>query len=189
MNPILLLDNYDSFTYNLKHLIEKSGEVSVVVVKNDQIHLSELSRYSKLVLSPGPGLPSEAGQMPEVLKACPPEMPILGVCLGLQAIGLHFGARLKNLNRVVHGRASPIRVLEPSNLFAGCPEVFHAGRYHSWVIDEQSLPPELVITSVDEEGCIMSLRHQSRPVCGVQFHPESILSDCGEKIIGNWLNS
>jgi len=189
MNKILLLDNYDSFTHNLQHLIEKSGVYTVEIVKNDKVDLSTLHMYSKVVLSPGPGIPSQAGYMPELLDAYASLKPILGVCLGMQAIAEHFGCKLKNLNRVFHGIATPIHVLERSGLFANCPVTFHAARYHSWVIDEKNIPPDLVVTAVDENGYIMGIRHSTLPVFGVQFHPESVLSEHGETIITNWLNS
>jgi anthranilate synthase component II len=189
MNSILLLDNYDSFTHNLQHLIEKSGKATVEVVKNDTVDLNRLHVYSKLVLSPGPGIPSQAGAMPELLAACASLKPILGVCLGMQAIAEHFGCKLKNLDRVFHGIATPIHVLEQKGLFTNCPHTFNAARYHSWVVDEKNLPPDLVVTALDDKGYIMGLRHKTLPVCGVQFHPESILSEFGETIISNWLNS
>ncbi len=189
MDTILLLDNYDSFTHNLQHLIEKAGDKTVHVVKNDRVELKKVNAYSKILLSPGPGIPSQAGLMPELLKNYALLKPILGVCLGMQAIGEHFGCKLKNLNHVFHGIATPIHVLEKSGLFSGCPDTFNAARYHSWVIDEKNIPPDLVVTAVDENGYIMGVRHKTLPVCGVQFHPESILSECGETIISNWLCS
>jgi len=189
MRKILLLDNYDSFTHNLQHLIEKSGNYEVEVVKNDELDLCRVAAYSKIVLSPGPGIPSEAGIMPKLIAEYATQKPMLGVCLGMQAIGEHFGCKLKNLSRVFHGIATPIHVKEKSVLFANCPDVFTAARYHSWVIDEKTLQPEIVVTAVDENGLIMGLRHQTLPICGVQFHPESILSEFGEEIIASWLNS
>lgn len=189
MKTILLLDNYDSFTHNLQHLIEKVGTDKVEVVKNDQVHPDELEIYDKIVLSPGPGIPSRAGRMPDIIEKYALHKPILGVCLGMQAIGEHFSCRLKNLSRVYHGLATPIHVLEKNGLFSNCPSVFKAARYHSWVIDENSIPADMVVTAVDENGLVMGIRHKTLPVCGVQFHPESILSECGETILANWLNS
>lgn len=189
MKTILLLDNYDSFTHNLRHLIEKAADVEVQVFKNDELSLDKVNAYSKIVLSPGPGIPSQAGVMPELLKTFFAHKPILGVCLGMQAIAEQFGAQLKNLQQVFHGLATPIHVLEGSGLFYNCPSTFKAARYHSWVMDEKQVPPELVVTAVDDKGYIMGIRHKTLPVCGVQFHPESILSECGETIVRNWLNS
>lgn len=189
MQSILLLDNHDSFTHNLRHLIEKAGNVSVNVIKNNELNFEFVERHSRIVLSPGPGIPSQAGSMPELLKRFVQHKPFFGVCLGMQAICECFGGKLKNLERVYHGIATPIRVVEQAGLFYNCPQVFYAARYHSWVLDEKCLPPELVITAVDEQGYIMGIRHKTLPVCGVQFHPESILSECGATIVGNWLNS
>lgn len=184
---LLMLDNYDSFTYNLVHLVEKVSDISFDVVKNDQLSLAAVEQYDKILLSPGPGLPSEAGIMPELLKAYASKKSILGVCLGLQAIGENFGSPLKNLNRVYHGIASPVHLVQPDPLFESCPSTFLAGRYHSWVIDEQTTNPNLVVTAVDENGFIMAARHTTYNVRGVQFHPESILSEHGDIILKNWL--
>jgi anthranilate synthase component II len=185
---LLVLDNYDSFTYNLVHLVEKVSDMDVNVVKNNQISLDEVEAYDKVLLSPGPGLPSEAGIMPELLKRYAHKKSILGVCLGLQAIGEAFGSPLKNLNQVYHGVAGPIRLVEIDPLFEHCPESFLGGRYHSWVIDETYPNPNLLVTAVDEKGLIMAARHRVYDVRGVQFHPESILSEHGETLIKNWLN-
>jgi anthranilate synthase component 2 len=189
MKTILLLDNYDSFTHNLQHLIEKSGHAITKVIKNDAVKLDELGSFDKLVLSPGPGLPSQAGQLLKVIETYASLKPMLGVCLGMQAIAEHFGCQLKNLNHVYHGIATSIHVMEKEGLFANCPDVFMAARYHSWVIDKTTLHPDLVITAVDENGLIMGIRHKTLPLCGVQFHPESILSEYGDTLIANWLNS
>lgn len=186
---LLVLDNYDSFTYNLVHLIEKTSNLPFDVVKNDQIALPEIEKYSKILLSPGPGLPSQAGIMPELLKAYSAKKSILGVCLGLQAIGETFGCRLKNLETVFHGLATPVKLTAQDVLFEKCPASFVAGRYHSWVIDEKTIPPDLIVTAVDEHNHIMALKHQQFDVRGVQFHPESILSEYGEQILHNWLHS
>ena len=185
---LLILDNYDSFTYNLVHLVEKHTDLPLDVFKNDAITIEQAQRYDRILLSPGPGLPSEAGIMPQLLKALPLTTPVLGVCLGLQAIGEATHSSLKNLHRVFHGVATPISITEPDPLFINCPPTFNVGRYHSWVIDERRLSPDLKITARDEQGFIMAIRHRHRPWCGVQFHPESILSEYGDQIIANWLH-
>ena len=185
---LLILDNYDSFTYNLVHLIEKISDVSFMVVRNDKIKLADVQIFNKILLSPGPGLPINAGIMPELLKQYGATKSILGVCLGLQAIGEAYGASLKNLDTVYHGLATPVTVVGDDVLFKNCPKTFTVGRYHSWVINNQSLPTDLQITSVDEEGNIMAAKHAALDVRGVQFHPESILSEHGEIIMKNWLD-
>jgi len=185
---LLILDNYDSFTYNLVHLIEKVSDISFDVVRNDKISLEEINQYSKILLSPGPGLPSEAGIMPELLKQYHTTKSIFGVCLGLQAIAESFNSPLRNLSKVVHGMATPVILKESDKLFQDCPSTFKVGRYHSWVIDETKVSSDLIVTAVDEENQIMAARHKHNDVCGVQFHPESILSEYGETIIRNWLS-
>lgn len=185
---LLVIDNYDSFTYNLVHLVEKVSSIPFDVVKNDQIGIDQVAAYNKILLSPGPGLPSEAGIMPEVIKRYHQQKSIFGVCLGLQAIGQSFGCKLKNLSQVYHGIAMPVNVINNDSLFNHCPARFAGGRYHSWVIDQQTLTPELEVTAVDDEQWIMALRHRRWDVSGVQFHPESILSEYGETIIHNWVN-
>ena len=186
---LLVLDNYDSFTYNLVHLIEKVSDISFEVIRNDKISLQEVNNFDKILLSPGPGLPEDAGIMPELLKNYGSKKNILGVCLGFQAIGENFGASLKNLPTVFHGLATPIKVVQEDILFKNCPTTFTVGRYHSWVINNQSLPEEFEITAVDEDGNIMAGRHKTLNVRGVQFHPESILSEYGEMMMRNWLES
>lgn len=186
---LLVLDNYDSFTYNLVHLVEKTSDIPFNVVMNDKISLAEINAYDKILLSPGPGLPSDAGIMPELLRAYSHTKSILGICLGLQAIGQNFGCRLKNLDKVYHGVATPVYLKSSDNLFKDCPASFQAGRYHSWAIDEEVVnTKEMEVTAVDGHGLIMAARHRQYDVKGLQFHPESILSDCGETIIKNWLN-
>ncbi|MBK6836036.1 MAG: aminodeoxychorismate/anthranilate synthase component II [Bacteroidetes bacterium] len=185
---ILLLDNYDSFTYNLKHLVEKVGEEEVIVKRNDEIELNQINNYSSIILSPGPGLPKDAGIMPDLLKQYFNEKKILGVCLGMQAIGEFFGAELKNLNKVVHGEAVRMDVIEESPLFKNCPANFFVARYHSWVIDNSLPVNELQILAEDEEQEIMAIQHINLPIYGVQFHPESILSQYGENLMKNWLS-
>lgn len=184
---ILVLDNYDSFTYNLVHLLEKVCDHTIEVHRNDKISLAEIGRFDKILLSPGPGVPEEAGILLDVIKTYAGKKSILGVCLGLQAIGESFGATLKNLDHVFHGVATPVQIIKEDVLFAGCPQEFKAGRYHSWVIDAQGLPDCLEITATDPVGNIMAVRHKTLDVKGVQFHPESILSEYGETIIGNWI--
>jgi anthranilate synthase component 2 len=186
---LLILDNYDSFTYNLVHLIEKVSEIPFDVIRNDKISLTEINQYQKILLSPGPGLPKEAGIMPELLKTYTTQKSILGVCLGMQAIGEHFGGKLENLQEVCHGQSKPIFIKDNDSLFKHCPESFKVGRYHSWVLSNHSFPSELRVTSVDENGNIMSIAHRTLNIKGVQFHPESILSEYGEQIIKNWLSN
>jgi anthranilate synthase component II len=186
---LLVLDNYDSFTYNLVHLIEKVSDISFDVVKNDKISLTEINNYTKILLSPGPGLPAQAGIMPNLLQTFYQTKSIFGVCLGLQAIGELFGASLKNLDKVHHGLATPIHIISDDFIFEGCPKTFHAGRYHSWVIDSESLTENLLVTAVDDSNTIMAAKHKEFDVRGVQFHPESILSENGELIIKNWLST
>lgn len=185
---LLVLDNYDSFTYNLVHLIEKVSNISFDVIKNDKISLEEVNQYSKILLSPGPGLPSEAGIMPELLKSYHTNKTIFGVCLGFQAIGETFHSPLRNLATVVHGMATPVILKQSDKLFQDCPATFKVGRYHSWVIDEEKISDDLIVTAVDEGNLIMAARHKHFDVRGVQFHPESILSEHGETIIRNWLD-
>jgi anthranilate synthase component II len=185
---LLILDNYDSFTYNLVHLIEKVSRIPFDIIKNDGISISEIAAYDKILLSPGPGLPSEAGIMPLVLKEYSSIKSIFGVCLGMQAIGEAFSSPLKNLPTVFHGMATPVMLLEEDILFQDVPKKFKVGRYHSWVIDENKISPDLIITCKDENGLIMAVKHKNYDVRGVQFHPESILSEHGETIIKNWLS-
>lgn len=186
---LLVLDNYDSFTYNLVHLVEKVSNIQFDVYRNDKITLEEVGQYDKILLSPGPGLPKDAGIMPELVKKYSSGKSILGVCLGLQAIGESFGAQLMNLDTVYHGIASPVSIIEKDILFENCPVRFMAGRYHSWVVANSGLPKELIVTAVDEQNNIMALKHKTYDVRGVQFHPESILSEFGETILRNWLNA
>lgn len=184
---LLILDNYDSFTYNLVHLIEKVSNIEFDIKQNNKIELSAITDYDKILLSPGPGLPKDAGLMIEVIKTYGHSKDILGVCLGLQGIGEAFGAKLKNIDPVCHGIATPINVIKDDPIFNNCPRTFTVGRYHSWVVDEKELPSELSITAIDENGYIMALKHRLYNIRGVQFHPESILSNFGETILSNWL--
>lgn len=185
---IALIDNYDSFTYNLVHYLEDLG-AEVVVFRNDAFELQELENFNKIVLSPGPGLPDDAGLLKEVIKKYATTKDILGVCLGLQAIAEVFGGTLCNLEHVFHGVASEVECCEIDLLFEGLPTKFSVGRYHSWVVDRQTLPLSLVITTIDSNGSIMSLKHKELKVRGVQFHPESILTPFGKKMLKNWLNN
>ena len=192
MQKILVFDNYDSFTYNLVHLVAQFPNVTIDVFRNDEIPLEAVAAYDKIILSPGPGIPSEAGMLLDLIKEYAPSKSILGVCLGHQAIGQSFGGTLVNLATVYHGVATPI-LLEPSStgsnnyLFDELPNEIIVGRYHSWVISDQQFPTDLEITARDSNGYIMALQHRSFDVQGVQFHPESILTPDGEKIIHNWL--
>lgn len=186
---ILVLDNYDSFTYNLVYIIRQLGYGDRMdVFRNDKISLEDVAQYDKILLSPGPGIPSEAGIMPELLKRYAAEKSILGVCLGHQAIGEAFGGSLINLSEVLHGVASQVKV-ERDLLFEGIPDTFPIGRYHSWVIDESTLSSDLEVIAKTPDGQIMAVRHKQFAVRGVQFHPESILTENGVKIIQNWLES
>lgn len=182
----VIIDNYDSFTYNLAHLVKELG-AEVSVVRNDQFRLSELKPFDKIILSPGPGIPTEAGLLMDVIDAYASVKPILGVCLGHQAIGEYFGGKLTNLSQVFHGIASTISITAPDYIYKELPAQVQVGRYHSWVIDNEGLPDCLEVTSVSEEGQIMSLRHKQYDVRGIQYHPESVLTPEGRKIIANWL--
>jgi anthranilate synthase component 2 len=192
---ILVFDNYDSFTYNLVHLVEKIIGEKVDVFRNDQIALEDVQVYDKIILSPGPGIPSEAGLLLPLIKQYAASKSILGVCLGHQAIGEAFGGNLVNLSAVFHGVASPVHIIpqNPRNtsvnadLFNGLKDGFMAGRYHSWVIDPNGFPKALEITATDANGHIMALRHRTLDILGVQFHPESVLTPDGELIMRNWL--
>ncbi|HEY6977544.1 MAG TPA: aminodeoxychorismate/anthranilate synthase component II [Chitinophagaceae bacterium] len=204
---ILVFDNYDSFTYNLVHLVEKILHYKVDVYRNDQIPLEKVKEYDKIILSPGPGIPVEAGLLLPLIKEYAGSKSILGVCLGHQAIGEAFGGKLINLSTVYHGVATPVRVVSSGlsvadnsfnslrtthhaskNLFEGLPGEFEAGRYHSWIVSRENFPVELKITAEDDNGYIMGLQHKTYDVQGVQFHPESVLTPMGEKIMRNWLS-
>lgn len=185
----LVFDNYDSFTYNIVHTLRQLG-ISPDVVRNDKIDLEDIEQYDKIVLSPGPGIPTEAGLLMPLLDRYASTKSILGVCLGHQAIGQHFGAKLRNLSKVYHGLQTPINItVNDDYLFDGLPQNINVGRYHSWVVDADGLPPELEITAADENGEIMALRHRKLDIRGVQFHPESILTPDGIKIIENWVKN
>lgn len=188
MKKILILDNYDSFTYNIVHLVNELG-YETEVFRNDRIDIEGVGKYDRIILSPGPGIPSEAGIMPEVIRRYAPEKNILGICLGEQAIGECFGAKLENLPEVYHGVCTPVRVTAPEKMFNGLGDRFEVGRYHSWVVSRQEFPEDLVITAEDADRRIMALAHRRYNVRGVQFHPESILTPVGHRIMSNWLKS
>jgi anthranilate synthase component 2 len=187
---VLLLDNYDSFTYNLLHLVEQFDGVEIDIWRNDKIELEKVNDYDKILLSPGPGLPKEAGILLPLIKAYAGKKSILGICLGMQAIGEVFGATLFNLDKVQHGVANITTVIDESEiLYKEIPKQFKTGRYHSWMVSREHLPDVLKITSVDEQNNIMSLRHSALDVRGVQFHPESILTEYGYELMKNWIES
>ena len=194
---ILMIDNYDSFTYNLVHLVEKITKTKVTVFRNDELPLEKVKEYDKIILSPGPGIPSEAGLLLPLIKEYAATKSILGVCLGHQAIGEAFGATLTNLSSPFHGIATPIQFVNDrknanqlvNNLFEGMPSEFIVGRYHSWVVSDQNFPEELSITATEANGFIMALEHKKYDVQGVQFHPESVLTPMGEQILKNWLKN
>lgn len=187
MMKILLFDNYDSFTYNLLHIVRELG-VACDVRRNDQLTLDEVEAYDKILLSPGPGIPEEAGLLLPLIRRYAPTKSILGICLGEQAIGEAFGAKLENLSEVYHGVTSEIEVIADEPLFAGLGTRFTAGRYHSWVVSREAFPACLEVTAVDAiEHQIMGLRHRTYDVKGIQFHPESVLTPQGQLIIRNWL--
>ncbi|WP_286968944.1 anthranilate synthase component II [Flavobacterium sp. UBA4854] len=188
MKKILVIDNYDSFTYNLVHYLEDLN-CEVTVYRNDEFDIDEIAGFEKILLSPGPGIPDEAGLLKAVIQKYSPTKSILGVCLGQQAIGEVFGGTLSNLDKVYHGVATNVKTLvDDEILFEGLGNEFEVGRYHSWVVDN-NLPEDLEATSVDENGQIMSLRHKNYDVRGVQFHPESVLTPNGKRILENWIKS
>lgn len=184
---IVIIDNYDSFTYNLSHLVKELG-AEVTVLRNDQFRLSELEAYDKIILSPGPGIPAEAGLLLDVIRTYAGRKPMLGVCLGHQAIGEAFGAKLENLSSVFHGIASPCHIIADDPLFNGLKRDITIGRYHSWVVSKEGLPSCLEVTAESDEGQIMALRHREYNIHGIQFHPESVLTPEGRQMIANWLS-
>lgn len=184
---IVIIDNYDSFVYNLSHLLKELG-AEVTVKRNDQFRLEELEEFDKILLSPGPGVPEEAGLLLDVIRKYAGKKPILGVCLGEQAIGEVYGGKLTNLDEVFHGIQSPVSLTATDYLFEGLPSTVQVGRYHSWVVDQKDFPDCLEVTAVSEEGYIMALRHRTLDVRGVQFHPESVLTPEGKQILGNWIH-
>jgi anthranilate synthase component II len=185
---VLVFDNYDSFTYNLVHYVRKITGTDVDVFRNDEISLDQIGKYDKIILSPGPGIPDEANLLKPLISEYGPSKSILGVCLGLQAIAEVYGGKLSNLENVFHGVATTMEQEEKDDiLFRGIPHFFEAGRYHSWIVDDEGLPPCLKVSSRDDSGKIMSLFHTSHDVRGMQFHPESVLTPLGENMIINWL--
>ena len=187
---ILVIDNYDSFTYNLVHYIKNVTGKMPDVKRNDKITASEAMKYNKILLSPGPGIPDEAGNLKDIIKTCAPEKSLFGVCLGMQAIAEVFGGTLINLNKVYHGVTSPIsKTKEHEPVFNNIPDNFEGARYHSWIVSNDNLPDKLKITAVDNKNMIMALKHSEYNVKGVQFHPESILTEYGGMIIKNWIES
>jgi len=188
-NKILIIDNYDSFTYNLVHLVNEIG-LQCEVWRNDKFNIDDVAAYDRIILSPGPGIPSEAGLLMEVIEKYSPTKSIFGVCLGQQAIAEVFGGKLYNLSQPMHGIATPIKVTDKNErLFAGLPESFKVGRYHSWVVDGNALPDVFSVTAIDEaDNSLMALSHKEYDVRGVQFHPESILTEYGRKMMQNWIS-
>ena len=184
---IVIIDNYDSFTYNLSHLVKELG-ADVTVYRNDQFELRDLETFNKIILSPGPGIPEEAGLLLDVIKAYKGKKPILGVCLGHQAIGEVFGGELTNLSEVFHGVATEGTQFGHDEIFKGLPRRIMMGRYHSWVVSKENFPDCLEITAESDEGQIMALKHKNYDIRGIQFHPESVLTPDGKTIIRNWIN-
>lgn len=183
----LLLDNYDSFTYNVLQLLNRIGYNDIDVIRNDKISVEEAEKYDRIILSPGPGIPSEAGILLPLIEKYYKSKPILGICLGHQAIGEVFGGTLVNLDEVYHGISSEITILDNSVIFKGLPDKIEVGRYHSWVVDSKNFPSDLKITAVSDENLVMGLAHKEYPVFGVQFHPESILTPEGEIMLRNFM--
>lgn len=183
---VIVIDNYDSFTYNLVHYLEDLG-CTVTVKRNDQLEIKDIEPYDKIVLSPGPGVPDEAGLLKPIIEAYAKTKPILGVCLGHQAIGEVFGGTLINLDKVYHGVATPIEIIQDDPLFKGLGTSFEVGRYHSWVV-QSPLPESLVLLAKESNNQVMAMRHKTYDLYGVQFHPESILSPTGKQMLNNWIN-
>ncbi|MBQ8127329.1 MAG: aminodeoxychorismate/anthranilate synthase component II [Prevotella sp.] len=184
---IVIIDNYDSFSYNLSHLVKELG-AEVTVVRNDQFQLADLERFDKIILSPGPGIPSEAGLLLDVIRTYAGRKPILGVCLGHQAIGEVFGGRLENLSDIFHGVATEGTIVADDPIFSGLPKRITMGRYHSWVVSPDGFPDSLEVTALSDQGQIMALRHRDYAIHGIQFHPESVLTPDGKQIIKNFLD-
>lgn len=184
---IAMIDNYDSFTYNLVHLVKELG-AEIEVFRNDQFELPELERFEKIMLSPGPGIPEEAGKLIDVIREYAGKKPILGICLGEQAIGEFFGGKLVNLSDVFHGVQTPAHIVSSDPIFNDMEKDIMVGRYHSWVVDANSIPSCLEVTCISDEGQVMALRHRNYDIRGIQFHPESVLTPEGKKMINNWIN-
>ncbi len=187
---ILILDNYDSFTYNLAHMVEKITNKTPDVYRNDQIAIEEVGNYDLIILSPGPGIPDEAGILKEVVKTYAGKKPIFGVCLGLQAITEVFGGKIINMDEVFHGVATEMKVTKPNTIiFQNVPETFEAARYHSWIASNENFPEALEVTAIDQDGGVMAIRHRTHNISAVQFHPESILTEVGEQIVRNFIEA
>ena len=188
MKKVLVIDNYDSFTYNLVHILRELGmEDRMKIVRNDEFQLKEVEEFYHILLSPGPGVPKNAGLMPQVIKQYASTKNILGVCLGHQAIGEAFGCELLNLPQVFHGIVTPVSITQEDELFKDIPQSFNVCRYHSWIVKKENISDDLLVTSIAENGNIMSIKHKKYSVRGVQFHPESIMTEHGKKLIQNWL--
>jgi anthranilate synthase component 2 len=188
MEKISVIDNYDSFTYNLVHALAQITGSGIDVFRNDKVEIKDLEAYTHIVLSPGPGIPDEAGKLKEIIRELAPRKRMLGVCLGHQAIAEVFGGKLLNIKQVFHGVSTRIRILDQDDyLFRNIPDNFEGGRYHSWIVSDEDLPPELKITARAEDGEIMGMSHNKFDVRGVQFHPESILTQCGNDLLTNWI--
>lgn len=186
---ILVLDNYDSFVYNLVHYIKQLGFEDVDVFRNDKIKIEDVAKYDKILLSPGPGIPEEAGIMIDLIKAYAESKSIMGVCLGHQAIAEAFGCELENMSEVLHGVGTPMKVIAEDVIYSDLPKEFEVGRYHSWQVKENSLGEAFNLTATDDSGNVMSIRHKNLDVVGVQYHPESVLTEHGLKIVENWLKN
>ena len=184
---ILVFDNYDSFTYNLVHYLEMVTDATIEIHRNDKISLKEIARFDKILLSPGPGIPSDAGILLNLIKTYAATKSIFGICLGQQAIAEAFGGSLINLNEVFHGVSTPVEIITDDILFKNIPKKFNVGRYHSWIVNKDNFPDELEVTCIDEFSSIMALRHKTYDIRSVQFHPESILSEHGLEIVKNWV--
>ena len=184
---VLLIDNYDSFTYNIVQILEESRLCNYKVIKNDELSFEAIENFDKIVISPGPGVSAETKNLKEVIKKYHQTKPVLGICLGHQAIGEFFGAKLIKLDKILHGEESEIQVLQNIDIFNGFPDKIKACRYHSWVLDSKNFPKELEITAIDERGHIMALQHKTLPLFGVQFHPESFMTEKGKEIVEGFL--
>ncbi len=188
MDKILMIDNYDSFTYNLVHALESITGKEVIVWRNDEVDMDKVEEFHSIILSPGPGIPSEAGQMPALLKRYASTKKILGVCLGHQCIAENYGGSISNLSQVYHGVGTPIKLNDDNHaLFAKLDNPVIVGRYHSWIVDAENLPDELTVLATDEDGRIMAMAHKKDRVVGVQFHPESVLTPDGNRMLENWI--
>lgn len=185
---ILLLDNYDSFTFNLRQLIENSGDNEIIVEKNDKIELNEVSKFDAIVLSPGPDIPQNSGKMMQIISENYKKIPIFGVCLGFQAIATFFGGNLINLPKVMHGQRVPIGINSKTTIYKGIDKKIYVGLYHSWAVEKNNIPNCLKITAV-YKNVVMSIEHKKHKICGVQYHPESYMTNFGQKIFDNWINS